>query len=264
MSSSLVHLPYIGFLTAYPHPAFIVPAKRRFGHAEPDINPVLGNPSFRALLLGPDADNSELGLAFLRSLQTAENADRFAQWLHAGRNDPTLRAKTLLIDLKPLWLALDAQPVKLDLSQTVLDDYVVCTSVPRTPIPKFTPVPSPAPTNVPTSTTRGRGDRGMRLPDFPPPAIQLHPNPAAMAADSSSALMRTPTASGQSSYSPERRLEFTGPAQTQRDGMREMIENYDWHSTPLGPRSQWSTVLKASIKYMLAHPFPVSSYAMYF
>lgn len=263
MTSSLVHLPYIDFLTAYPHPAFIVQGKRRLGQAAPDINPVLGNPAFRSLLLGPDADTAELGHAFLRSLQTVENADRFAQWLYVARTDHSLRIQTLVVKLRPSWIPLDSEPVVLEFSQTVLEDYTVCTSTPRSPLPKYTALPVQALPSASASMIPGRADRGMRIPDFPPPPTQLHPNPATMSADAFSALMRTPTGSGKSSYSPERHLEFSGPAHAQKGGMLEMIETYDWHLTPLGPRDKWSPVLKTAVKYMLAHPFPVSLWVNY-
>ena len=257
MSSSLAHLPYIDFLTAYPHPAFVVQGRRYPDRTAPNINPILGNPSFRSLLLGRDADTVELGRNFLRSLKTVEAAEKFAHWLTAGRDDPRIRKETLKVSLTLPWVPIDADPVELDLTQTVLEDFTVCTSIPCSPLPEFTsPEMEPSPPAPPT--THGRWK--MRLPVFPPAPMHIHPNPATLTSDVFSALMRTPTGTGQSSRSPERYLDSFSLAQDhgRKGDMGEMIENYNWHLTPLGPRSEWSPILKSAVEYMLAHPFPVS------
>lgn len=36
----------------------------------------------------------------------------------------------------------------------------------------------------------------------------------------------------------------------------ELFENYDWASTPLGPRESWSDTFQAALNYALANPFP--------
>ncbi|KAH8117651.1 hypothetical protein DFH11DRAFT_1724631 [Phellopilus nigrolimitatus] len=253
MTACLSSLPYISFLTAYPHPAFIVCGKSQRGHAAPALDPVFGNPAFRLLLFGPDADTAELGHSFLEALETVQQAEKFALWLDRARNNPKHRQETLVVHVRPSWTPLDAEPVQLELSQTIIDEYTVCSSTPRSPLPKLEPVITvPSPTFV----TRFGRDFGMRLPDFPPSPAQMHANPATMTPTTFSALVRTPQGSGQSSRSPDRL--FEGLTRKPEGGMKEMIENYDWHLTPLGPRSAWGSSLCMVVNYILANPFPLS------
>ncbi|KAL5533412.1 hypothetical protein ACEPAF_5188 [Sanghuangporus sanghuang] len=259
MASSIAHLPFVDFLTTYPHPAFIVQGRRRSDRVAPDLNPVLGNPSFRSLLLGPDADTAELGRSFLRALQTVEAVERFAAWLITGRNDPHRRSDTLEVTLRPFWAVIDADAVVLELSQTILEDYTVCTSVPRSSLPKSMPIQTAISSASPVVTQRHAG-RTMRLPDFPPPPVPLHSSTTSLSSDMFSMIMRAPTLGSQSSHSPERQWETPSSVQDQgRTGvMRGIIENFDWDDTPLGPHRAWSSALRTTVDYMLAHPFPMS------
>ncbi|KAL5511938.1 hypothetical protein ACEPAH_5157 [Sanghuangporus vaninii] len=259
MASSIADLPFVDFLTTYPHPAFIVQGKRRSDRVAPDLNPVLGNPSFRSLLLGPDADTAELGRSFLRALQTVEAVERFAAWLITGRNDPHRRSDTLEVTLSPSWAVIDVDAVVLELSQTILEDYTVCTSVPRSSLPKSVPIQTAISSASPVVTQR-RAGRTMRLPDFPPPPVLLHSSTTSLSSDMFSMFMHAPTSGSQSSHSPEQQL--ATPSSVQDQGrtsmMRGIIENFNWDDTPLGPRREWSSVFKATVDYMLAHPFPMS------
>ncbi|KAL5528950.1 hypothetical protein ACEPAG_4924 [Sanghuangporus baumii] len=259
MASSIAHLPFVDFLTAYPHPAFIVEGRHRSDHVAPDLNPVLGNPSFRSLLLGPDADTAELGSSFLRALQTVEAVERFAAWLIIGRNDSQRQIDTLEVTLRLSWAVIDAEPVVLELSQTILEDYTVCTSVPRSSLPKSMPAQSAVSSTSPVVTQR-RAGWTMRLPDFPPPPTLLHSSTTSLPSDMFSVFTHTPTLDTQSSHSPELQLETSSSVQDQgRTGaMRDMIENFDWDDTPLGPRREWSSILRMTVDYMLSHPFPMS------
>ncbi|KAL5490593.1 hypothetical protein ACEPAI_5427 [Sanghuangporus weigelae] len=259
MASSIAHIPFVDFLTAYPHPAFIVQGRHRSDRVAPDLNTVLGNPSFRSLLLGPDADTAELGRSFLRALQTVEAVERFAAWLSIGLNDSQRQIDTLEVTLRLSWAVIDAEAVVLELSQTILEDFTVCTSVPRSSLPKSMPIQTAISSASPVVTQR-RAGRTMRLPDFPPPPMLLHSNTTSLPSDMFSMIMRAPTLDTQSSHSPERRLETSSSVQDQgRTGvMRDMIENFDWDDTPLGPRREWSSVSRTAVDYMLSHPFPVS------
>lgn len=253
MSCSLANLPYISFLTAYPHPAFILQGKSQPGHGAPSLNPVFGNPAFRSLLFGPDADTEEDIRAFMKSLETVQRAESFGRWLDRARNDPRACHETLTIEMKLAWMPMDAKPVFLELTQTVFDDYTVCTSTPRSPLPKSR-LPASVVPDTNASSRIGR-DFNMRLLDLPLPPMQVPSNAFALSPATFSALMRTSKSVGPSSRSPEKLLD--GIIRKPEQGMKEMVENYNWHLTPLGPRSSWSPSLRMAVSYILANPYPV-------
>ncbi|THH05145.1 hypothetical protein EW145_g5011 [Phellinidium pouzarii] len=254
MSCSLANLPYISFLTAYPHPAFILHGKNKPGHSAPSLNPVFGNSAFRSLLFGPDSDTEEDTHAFLKSLETVQRAESFGRWLDRARTDPRACQETLTIEMKLSWTPVDAKPIFLELTQTVFNDYTVCTSTPRSPLPKSRlSAPSVPDTNA--SSRIGR-DFNMRLLDLPLPPMQAPSNALAMLPASFSALIRTPQSVRPSSRSPVKLLD--GITQKPEQGMKEMVENYSWHLTPLGPRSSWSSSLRIAVSYIVANPYPLS------
>ena len=207
--TSLSGLPYIQFLAAYPHPAFILPGSPSFGSAAPSLTPIFSNESFRALLLGPDADTAEVGPAFLKSLDSAETAKCLSMWLDSTCSFTTpeqlkARSETLDIELRIFWLPPESPKVRLVLSQTTLSDYIICTSTPRDPpLVRYVPPPEPPRTKQPASPSLGRAGRTMRLPDFPLTPVQMHSNPASLDKEKFATLMRTPTNSRRSSRSPD-------------------------------------------------------------
>lgn len=252
MASSLSNLPYISFLTAYPHPAFILHSKKQYGQSAPSLNPLFGNSAFRALFFGPDVDTNELGCEFMKALGTVERAQRFGEWLERARVDSNLRCNTLIIELKLPWAAVDSSPVQLELSQTHMDDYVICTSTPRSPLPRYSSSSSSG-----AKISHRRRDVELKLQDFPLPPAQVNPSVASMTPSAFHTLMRTPTSnSGQSSRSPERSSD--GFWRVPSEEMKTVVENFEWHSTPLGPRSEWADDLKTAVNYVLAHPYPVN------
>ncbi|KAI5119585.1 hypothetical protein M0805_006470 [Coniferiporia weirii] len=246
MARFVADLSCISFLTAYPYPAFIIQAKHPAGHGARPLDPVFGNPAFRSLLLGRDSDTDELGRPFWKALRTIQQAESFSSWIDSARNDPKASQEMLVVEMSLSWAPMDANSVFLEFTQTAFDDYTVCTSTPRSPLPKAW-LPSPA-SSSPSSSSRMGRDFNMRFPDFPPPPSQAHLNPSLMGPAAYPAFT-------QSSRSPEKPLE--GPSQEPEAGMREMIENYDWNLTPLGPRSSWSSTLQMAVSYVLTNPYPL-------
>lgn len=267
--TALSNLTYVSFLSAYPHPAFILRSRNLAGKSGPSLDPIFGNSAFRALLFGPDAEMSEmaLGTAFLRALVTVERCRAFTDWLEQGSTPlGKNNGETLLIEIRLSWTTLDAPPVRLDFTQTHLDDFIVCTTTPRSPLPRLAPKPN-APMGMRTSRLRRERDVSMQLSDFPQ-ASQLYMTPSSSATPTPfSSIMRTiipanseggSGESAPSSRSPERmQPEIFSSSLTSPGGMRQMVENHDWHETPLGPRSAWPASLKAAVSYVLASPYPV-------
>lgn len=270
--SELTNFPYISFLFAYPQPAFILRSRKLAGKGAPSLRPVFGNHAFRSLLFGPDIDMSEqpLGLAFLNALGTVERAQQLTDWLErgstrSGRNNGDI----LCLSIKPSWTTLDADPVQLDVTQTHMDGFIVCTTSPRSPLPRLAPQPH-SPTNTRTSRLSRDRDVSMRLTDFQE-ASQLYmtlPIPFSLirtrksgngGGSSSGSGSGSAGSSAPSSRSPDRSHTdaFTKSPSTAPGEMKEMIENHDWHQTPLGPRSAWPASLRAAVSYVLASPYPV-------
>lgn len=251
MTTPLSDLPYIAFLTAYPHPAFILYGRKQYGQGAATLNPVFGNPAFRSLIFGPDEDTAELGFAFIKSLDSVEKAQKLAYWLEKGKRDAKYREESLVIEVKPSWTPLDATPVLLELTQTIVDDFIVCTSTPRSPLPKY------ATRRVSSTSPKNRigRDFNMRIPDFSLASPQNNPGILGSISTSLTAIRNSTSSGGPSSRSPERHYDAT--VQKPGQEMKEMINTFNWHLTPLGPRHMWDPILKVALNFILAYPYPV-------
>lgn len=252
MATQLSDLPYISFLTAYPYPAFILNAKKQYGQGAATLNPIFGNPAFRSLLFGPDEETAELGYAFLKALDTVDRSQKLAYWLENGKRNAKERQETLILEVKPSWTPLDASPVSLELTQTVIDEHIICTSTPRSPLPKYDERRS----STPGPNNRIGRDFNMRLSDLPPMPQPVNPAIPGTMPMSLATAPRSSSSCGPSSRSPERNIEAT--AQSYGQEMKGMIESFNWHLTPLGPRHLWDPLLKATLSFILACPYPVS------
>lgn len=181
-----------------------------------------------------------------------EQAERFSKWLElanspsdciddAGESSVAVGdTGSLHVRLRIPWLPADAELVELELWQTLIEGYIVCTSTFRSLIPRYG---SPRPKSIFTETNAARIDRCMRIPDFPPPPSSYMEIVDPLAHPS----VRTPRGVPYG-----RRLIHVGTGDT----MKEMVETYPWEKTPLGPRSQWSSSLFSAVSYILDHPWP--------
>ncbi|TDL18928.1 hypothetical protein BD410DRAFT_792720 [Rickenella mellea] len=240
---TMIHnLPYLSFVTNYPHPAFILNARKRSGNTQPSLQPVFGNLAFRSLLLGPDVEVADSGPPFLRALTSVNQAQNFALWVERAHSQISPKDETFLVELSLSWTETD-QRVELELTRTLIDECLVCTSVPRTAIPRYVDAPQPPV----IATGRAGRDFGMRLPDFPPPVTTRR-----------SVYEMTPTqlSSGTNPQAAESRTSFSSLFSSGTVGMRELIDNHDWSQTPLGPRSSWPTSLRTVLSAVLTNPFP--------
>lgn len=254
--STLADLPYISFLSSYPHPAFILPTTRRPGQLVASLDPAFANAALRALLLGPDADTKDFDKVFLKSISSVHQARALSAWAERGLTRHDLAEELFTISVTPGWTPEDMEPVQLELTRTLCDEFLVITSVPRSPLPHYVPLIRPA---------RGFGrpsrDFNMKLPDFPPPqALTLTTSAAASASTplaSSSVQPQLRTGASESHLtlrSPERIFELPSK---RRGTMKDMIENFDWSKTSVGARETWPHSMRAVLSYLLNDPFPV-------
>lgn len=141
-------MSYEPLLSAYPFPAFVVLLSSRSTHGGPSPSPVFANKAFCTLLLGHEARTNELEGIWLESLHTLDQARAFTDWAFASvGHEPD--ANTLEVELKLQWT--DARP-KLELARSILDGYVVITSIPRSILPGSSispPVPRPTHSSLP-------------------------------------------------------------------------------------------------------------------
>ncbi|KZV71818.1 hypothetical protein PENSPDRAFT_650380 [Peniophora sp. CONT] len=238
---SLADQPYISFLSAYPHPAFVLSLSSQ---THPSFTPTFANAALRKLLLGPDARTSELGSSFQGALKSVDQARRLTNWAFmsgAGINDVT---QTITLEFVPQWIP-NAEPVLLELSQTRVGEALICTSVPRSAMP-----PSGSATPMPFYEQQEASDYGMYGPETPSPISTPSTQPTPPnSSDVSLALVgpkESPTGQWFETESFGRRAE----------SCVELLEAYPWENTPLGARKSWSDALVASVTYALSCPFP--------
>jgi hypothetical protein len=224
--------PHIPFLLAYPFPAFVLPLVASTLNGGPSLTPLFANPALHALLNGHSAwAPADLAASFRPALGSVAQARRFTEWAFAqpltSHTPPC--TNTFALELELPWLPPDAEPVRLDVVQTRVADTLICTTVPRTALPDLLPSP---PLSAASSPPSGRLKANLRLSDLPHGLPRASSGPAALSHAEASAA---------------------------KAGMScvELCNTHDWASTSLGPRSEWSDTLCASVSYVLGNPFPV-------
>ncbi|KAI0320178.1 hypothetical protein OF83DRAFT_1281345 [Amylostereum chailletii] len=229
LTATLTALPYLSFLSAYPHPAFVLSLTNLTTHGGPSLNPVFANPACRSMLLGPNASTAELDAAFTDSLSTAQQARRFTDWAFMSTNGSTSSTtETLIVDLTISWLPEESPSVQLELTQTLQGDFVVCTSIPRTESPLHGTSPS-------STSFSAHPGRPTKIPNFSTRTTRrIQPFPSNLPFELTPLPVITST--------------------------RDLFESYDWALTPLGPRETWSDTLRACVSYTLSNPFPISTW----
>jgi hypothetical protein len=254
----LVDLPCTAFLSSYPHPAFVLSCAARTTNGGPSLTPLFANPSLRSLLLGPDAGVAELDTSLQHALTTLDQARAFTDWAFPAVRPDAPVTRTIVLDLRLSWQPPDHPRVQLELTQTRLDDVLICTSTPRSDIARFLARPT-ASTLTRHAASDGAVPRVRRSP-----RARLHlpdlPHPMILAGEPLSGSSRWLSGSGiQASQSSSASPAESAVAAGDRDtvGCVELCKSFDWESTPLGPMSTWSDVLHSSVSYMLSNPFPV-------
>ncbi|KAL1672325.1 hypothetical protein EV122DRAFT_271710 [Schizophyllum commune] len=121
--------PYVAFLDAYPHPAFVLPASPALSKGAPSLHPVYANSALRRFVLGTEyAADDAPGHALLTSFVASQDVHAFGLWLIG--TDPSTD-----LELRPKWFPTHAPNAKLTITKTTLGTYTVCTTVLRTTLP---------------------------------------------------------------------------------------------------------------------------------
>ncbi|KAG8961506.1 hypothetical protein FRC03_005304 [Tulasnella sp. 419] len=236
------------YVTNYPFPAFAL-SKRHAGNMATSLRVIYANASWRELTMGPHIDQS-LNNTLLEALYEEEDgrcsikgAKRFGDWVE---NVQVPRVESVHTGyLRPGWLPDDEPTVQLDFVRTDIDNFYVITTVPRTPLPRYTldltKIPHPEPPTSSITAIKREASAALKLKDFPSNQFpgRFTPN-------------TSPTTVNAPPLVPERPLEAPIPNDSE---MKRMVENYPWHTTSLGPRSSWPSSLNTALSYVLNCPY---------
>ncbi|CAE6427624.1 unnamed protein product [Rhizoctonia solani] len=238
---TLQQVPLVGFLDAYPEPAFILCSNTA---PRSSLEFIYGNSSLRELLVGHD----ESGILDDQTFFSAIASDEDIVWLSDPTQSGSQRTSrsvgdSHVINLRPAWLPRDHTSVDLEVTPTPIDLPLTTPGVgysSRSYV--FTASPRKAPMNFLRSENhaepRRRKDLGLRLPDFPlmPGAVGPHIRSRMSKSDSSSMLSQSALA--------------INPAELPS----RLINTYPWETTPLGPRESWPVLLELMVKYLIETP----------
>ncbi|CAE6344693.1 unnamed protein product [Rhizoctonia solani] len=243
-TDTLHQVPLVGFLDAYPEPAFILCSNTG---PRSSLEFLYGNSSLRELLVGHD----ESGILDDQTFFSAVASDEDIFWL----SDPTQNGSqstsrsvsdSHVINLRPAWLPRDHTSVDLELTPTPIDLPITMPNVGSSGrCYVFTATPRKAPMNFlrseNQSETRRKKDLSLRLPDFPlmPGAVGPHIRSRMSKSDSSSMLSQSAV---------------INPAELPT----RLVDTYPWETTPLGPRESWPVLLELMVKYVMETPVSAS------
>ncbi|ELU37252.1 HisKA domain-containing protein [Rhizoctonia solani AG-1 IA] len=244
-TNALQQVPLVGFLDAYPEPAFILCSNTG---PRPSLEFIYGNSSLRELLVGHD----ESGILDDQTFFSAIASDEDIVWLsNPTHSDSQSTSRSIgyshAINLRPAWLPRDHTSIDLELTPTLIELPITIPEVGSSSNSYvFTASPRKAPMNFLRSETQGesrrRKDPNLRLPDFPlmPGAIGPH--------------IRSRMSKSDSSSMPSQSALAINPAELPS----RLVDTYPWGTTPLGPRESWPVLLELMVKYLMETPVSVS------
>ncbi|KAG8964813.1 hypothetical protein FRC03_001346 [Tulasnella sp. 419] len=236
------------YVTNYPFPAFAL-SKRHAGKMATDLRVIYANAPWRELMMGPHVDQP-LRDTLLEALYDEEDgicsikeAKRFGEWVE---NTHSPRIETVHTGyLRPSWLPDEEPTVQLDFIRTDIDNFYVITTVPRTPLPKYSPdmakssLPEPSTSSI--TAIKREASATLKLENLPSTQFPRRFTPNT-----------SPNTVNEPPVVPDRPLEPPIPRDSE---MKRMVENYPWHTTSLGPRSSWPASLNTALSYVLNCPY---------
>ncbi|KAG8934137.1 hypothetical protein FRC02_010514 [Tulasnella sp. 418] len=236
------------YVANYPFPAFAL-SKRHAGKMATDLRVIYANAPWRELMMGPHVDQP-LRDTLLEALYDEEDgicsikeAKRFGEWVE---NTHSPRIETVHTGyLRPSWLPDEEPTVQLDFIRTDIDNFYVITTVPRTPLPKYSPdmakssLPEPSTSSI--TAIKREASATLKLENLPSTQFPRRFTPNT-----------SPNTVNEPPVVPDRPLEPPIPRDSE---MKRMVENYPWHTTSLGPRSSWPASLNTALSYVLNCPY---------
>lgn len=191
------------FLSSYPYPAFLLPAKPTKDIAESSLTPIFANVYFHRVFSGADAvSDPQANADWASTLSFGGNAEKLSGWLanlneysstssqiadgsglsssntfsssHKKLDHPSI----LELSFHLVWSTNDTKPIRLQLVKTLCHDSTwAITTVPLTPIPPIPVTPSTFDgrlggksgdrTSGPSISLRRPASANLRIPNFP-------------------------------------------------------------------------------------------------
>jgi hypothetical protein len=286
---------YLAFLASYPFAAFVLDARPKSGKEESQLHPVYANAAFLRLIHGPASTavtqptgplNTALLCGLVDSLADVHEARRLADWLQCQKDtdDAALKSfppedQSIILSFRPSWLSSSDPPLRREVVKTFMRGFWVCITVPRkhttarTPSPpspslqsrRTTPklcIPNlPLPPTFPRLTTAGITNSQT---DVPCPTLPVVSGSGSVASNSS--IVVDSITSYQTGFhdatlpNPLQTVEsaINFPLPKYPGEMAQMIQNYPWEKSPLGPRSKWSQALETALSICIQSPLNVS------
>jgi hypothetical protein len=217
------------FLKAYPYPAYVLQTIQKGPRAAVQLEPIWSNATYGGLI--------PPGSGLLSTLSSTAIV-AFGSWAESSATDELPLTHLLKLDLGQI------QPghpkIELEVTKTELSGYLICMSIPRTPLPIKSFLASRP------RRKRKRLPNDMKLLDLP--NMTFGANGPAVSVPGS--------AGSQSPSGVPTRVEpgFISTA--------HLMETFDWASTPLGPRETWPIELLTLIQYMNGNPHPVRLHSL--
>jgi len=211
------------FLKAYPYPAYVLETIQKASRTAVQLEPIWSNPAYDGLI--------PPGSTLLSTLSyTAIVA--FGSWAESPATDELPPTHLLKLDLGQV------QPgnprIELEVTKTELSGFLICTSIPRTPLPIKSLLASRP------NRKRKRPPNDMKLLNLPNMTFGANCTSASVSG----------SAGSQSPPGVPTRVE---PGFS----TAHLMETFDWASTALGPRETWPIELNTLIQYMKGNPHPV-------
>lgn len=123
-----VSVPCVAFLDAYPHPAFVLPHSQAVPGV-PIFRPVYANPSYKSFIALSESSAANQEFLLVESLESNKEVGKLASHLLRSPLDPD--KSNLLLRFRPHWLSQNHGPIELEITCTRLEEFCLCTSVPR-------------------------------------------------------------------------------------------------------------------------------------
>lgn len=184
---------------------------------------------YQRLILGFESPFATGG--WLEALVSVAQTKRFAAWIDAGTAPHAIDPSSFVVMLKPPWFSVEAEHVSLELVKTRVDDYWIITSTAKSEFPP--PKAATGPTSgLRQPSIRRSAASNMRIPNFPLPARMSR----SAASPTSSVMTLTPSFESIAVLSPVAEFE---PSSKRVGEIQDMLANFPWHTTPLGPRESW-------------------------
>lgn len=235
------------FVSSYPFPAFVLSAKPAPGNYGISLRPLVTNLPFRQVFISPhNTQEASSSLEWLQGLSSVQKTKELALWLTPLPETTTKASSVLEIELQPSWVQSEYLPIKLQLIKTVCHDSLVIVTLPLSQLPPVLfPSPKTLATEMKTRSLKRPASANLVLPDFPPANVMI--SSASTPPSSIQSITPSRDAEDHSIQDSVPEPEFE-PTPSKYNEIHQMMAEYAWETTSLGPRDSWPGYVKSVSK----------------